>query len=143
MLIDYIIKEPLSDDQNIGHKYPFNASEILVSENGFFIDKYYEGLRNDDMKEAEDEKIEKKVDKKNGKQGSSNKELSLPNYEVLNYLFSFLETKEELNYVLAGYFSKVFIHLVTHRQDLVILFYNLFIRRSSTYSKSNDNFYGI
>ena len=32
-LIDYSTKMPLCDNINIGYKYPFNATEILCSEN--------------------------------------------------------------------------------------------------------------
>ena len=35
-LIDYSIKLPASDSHNIGYKYPFNATEILCSENKNF-----------------------------------------------------------------------------------------------------------
>ena len=32
-LIDYATKMPSSDDQKIGHKFPFNAAEILCADN--------------------------------------------------------------------------------------------------------------
>ena len=38
-LIDYSTKLPSSDEHNIGHKYPFNAMEILCSENVGFQNK--------------------------------------------------------------------------------------------------------
>jgi hypothetical protein len=38
-LIDYSTKLPSSDEHNIGHKYPFNAMEILCSENINFQNK--------------------------------------------------------------------------------------------------------
>ena len=37
-LIDYSTKMPISDNHNIGFKYPFNATEILCSENARFQD---------------------------------------------------------------------------------------------------------
>lgn len=127
VLIDFIIKEPTSDDHDYGHKFPFNASEILVSENGFFIDKFFEGRRFD----FDDGEIIEKTNENNGGKGSSNENIEIKktkkeseeeskvNYELFNYLFSILQTDEDLNYVLAGYFSKVFIHLINHRQDMV------------------------
>ena len=39
-LIDYSTKMPLSDNHNIGYKYPFNATEILCSENENFQNKF-------------------------------------------------------------------------------------------------------
>jgi hypothetical protein len=38
-LLDYAIKLPASDSPNIGYKYPFNATEILCSENMTFQNK--------------------------------------------------------------------------------------------------------
>ena len=35
-LIDYSIKYPSQDEHNIGYKYPFNATEILCSDNTNF-----------------------------------------------------------------------------------------------------------
>jgi hypothetical protein len=40
--IDYIIKEPTSEDHNIGYKFPFNACEVLCSENVYVINKLLE-----------------------------------------------------------------------------------------------------
>ena len=40
ILIDYSTKLPISDDHNIGYKYPFNATEILCSENINFQKKF-------------------------------------------------------------------------------------------------------
>ena len=39
-LIDYSTKMPISNNHNIGFKYPFNATEILCSENAKFQDKF-------------------------------------------------------------------------------------------------------
>ena len=41
-LIDYSTKMPESDSHNIGFKYPFNATEILCSENVKFQNKFLE-----------------------------------------------------------------------------------------------------
>lgn len=41
-LIDYIIKEPIHEDKRYGYKFPFNAAEILCSENSFIINKFFE-----------------------------------------------------------------------------------------------------
>ena len=40
-LIDYSTKMPKSDEHNIGFKYPFNATEILSSENIKFQNKFF------------------------------------------------------------------------------------------------------
>ena len=38
-LIDYSTKMPISDSHNVGYKYPFNATEILCSDNANFQNK--------------------------------------------------------------------------------------------------------
>jgi hypothetical protein len=44
-LIDYATKMPLSDDIKIGFKFPFNACEILCSENSFILDRLLEVIK--------------------------------------------------------------------------------------------------
>ena len=39
---------------------------------------------------------------------------------MIDYLFKILDTKTPVNYVLCGYFTKVFNHLVNQRQNCVI-----------------------
>ena len=41
-LIDYSTKIPKEDNQKIGHKFPFNASEILCSNNMNILNKFFE-----------------------------------------------------------------------------------------------------
>ena len=36
---------PIDDDLKIGHKYPFNACEILCSENSFIIDEILDNTK--------------------------------------------------------------------------------------------------
>ena len=52
-LIDYSTKLPSSDEHNIGHKYPFNAMEILCSENVNFQNKLMSETKlNDNIDDA-------------------------------------------------------------------------------------------
>ena len=44
-LIDYATKMPASDDQKIGHKYPFNATELLCCDNNGIIEKFMNEIR--------------------------------------------------------------------------------------------------
>ena len=47
-LIDYATKMPTSNDQKIGHKFPFNATEILCADNSSIQEKIMkETLLND------------------------------------------------------------------------------------------------
>ena len=39
-LIDYATKMPASDEQKVGHKYPFNATELLCCDNSAIIEKF-------------------------------------------------------------------------------------------------------
>ena len=41
-LIDYTTKIPKEDNQKIGYKFPFNASEILCSNNMNILNKFFE-----------------------------------------------------------------------------------------------------
>jgi len=41
-MIDYATKIPSADELKLGHKYPFNACEILCSENTFIVEKLLE-----------------------------------------------------------------------------------------------------
>ena len=56
-LIDYVTKMPKEDDQKSGHKFPFNASEILTSNNMKIINKYF-GIENENN---EDNNFEKDI----------------------------------------------------------------------------------
>ncbi len=49
------------------------------------------------------------------------------NIELLDYLLSFLENDGELNHVLAGYFSKFMLLLLTKQQKIVKILFNLFL----------------
>jgi hypothetical protein len=56
--------------------------------------------------------------------------------ELLDYFFTFLDTTEPLNFVLAGYFAKVFGHFLNNRQSIIMRYIlvgrpeimNLFVR---------------
>jgi hypothetical protein len=56
--------------------------------------------------------------------------------ELLDYFFTFLDTTEQLNFVLAGYFAKVFGHFMNNRQAIIMRYIlvsrpeimNLFVR---------------
>jgi hypothetical protein len=41
-LIDFITKEPVSNEHKIGYKFPFTACEILASDNSQILDKIFE-----------------------------------------------------------------------------------------------------
>jgi hypothetical protein len=56
-LIDYVIKMPESDDHNVGYKFPFNACEILQSENGFILDKIFESVEHIEVEEGSKRKL--------------------------------------------------------------------------------------
>ena len=40
-LIDYSLKMPTEDDPKKGHKFPFNATEIICSHNSAITDKFF------------------------------------------------------------------------------------------------------
>ena len=58
-LIDYSTKMPSIEDQNHGHKYPFNATEILCSENIILIEKIFNESNLETSHEENNEKKDK------------------------------------------------------------------------------------
>ena len=59
-LIDYATKMPKADDQKTGHKFPFNATEILCCDNASVVARIMNEIRmgDDNTDEEEDEKDE-------------------------------------------------------------------------------------
>jgi lysyl-tRNA synthetase class I len=64
-LIDYSTKIPESSDYNIGYKYPFNATEILISENVKFQNKFLsqKPLISKELKEKQIKNFKEKINK--------------------------------------------------------------------------------
>lgn len=70
--ISYAISEPESNEYAVGYKFPFNASEILSSENTYLIDKFFEdssvteeGDKYEELDEYEGEKVKSRSEEKN------------------------------------------------------------------------------
>ncbi len=68
----YVIKEPESDEHKTGHKYPFNASELLSCENNYLIDKFFE-----DSNIKDDEDKYEELDEYDGSKIESNKKTDM------------------------------------------------------------------
>ena len=66
-LIDYATKMPKADDQKTGHKFPFNATEILCCDNASVVARIMNEIRmgDDNTDEEEDEKEEGEKEKEN------------------------------------------------------------------------------
>ena len=62
---------PSDDSQMIGHKYPFNACEILCSQNGLNINKLL-NLKDEDVKEEEKEKEKEENEENDNKKDNEN-----------------------------------------------------------------------
>ena len=88
-LIDYATKMPSSDDQKIGHKYPFNATEILCADNSSiqdrimseivykesdFYDEENEGKENNEEEQKEKNEQEEAKEEKEQKEDKAEKE---------------------------------------------------------------------
>ena len=77
-LMDYATKMPSMDDQKIGHKYPFNATEILIADNSAIQERIMNEIiykASDFYKgeiENEDNKEEEKKEGREEKQGENN-----------------------------------------------------------------------
>jgi hypothetical protein len=59
-LIDYATKMPVSDDKKVGHRFPFNATELLCCDNS----KIIEHLMNEVPFKEEKEEVKKEDEKK-------------------------------------------------------------------------------
>ena len=128
-LVNYIIKEPKEDNDLIGHKFPFVASEILNSEEDKILYYFFNTKSEQENKNYKSDEMNLKI---NDDEKNNNKKIIKkiryqikernPNnmIEMLDYFFSFLETKKELNYVLAGYFSKFFHTLLSRKPKKII-----------------------
>jgi hypothetical protein len=55
---------PVSDQHDIGHKFPFNACEILTSDSGFILDKLFASFDHNDDEDSEEEEEEEEDDKR-------------------------------------------------------------------------------
>ena len=64
-LIDYATKLPQSDDKKIGHKFPFNATELLCCDNCVITDRILNEIEVVEDSEEEEEDVENE-DKENG-----------------------------------------------------------------------------
>ena len=79
-LMDYATKMPEVDDQKIGHKYPFNATEILIADNSEIQSrimnemKYKESEFNEEQKEEKENEGEENKEKKEEKEPEAKKE---------------------------------------------------------------------
>ena len=123
-LIIYIIKEN-EDDAKLGYKFPFNSAEILSFENSHITDLFFfiPGKTEDDhYEELDDNHIHKNSGDSSELQ--SNHEINVveklnDKFENIDLLFSFVNTENKLNYVLCGYFQKVFMSLANSRNGQV------------------------
>ena len=131
-LIDYTTKIPKEDNQKIGYKFPFNASEILCSNNMNILNKFFES---------------KKEKKKNINPDDddlvnlNNIDVNIPekknegNEEILIYLFDFLNSESsEINYVLIGYFNKIVYNILQNSSKELLNF---------LFNKHNELFDGL
>ena len=65
-LIDYATRLPKSDEKNVGYKYPFNATELLCSDNSAILERFMSEVKmGGDSDEEEDEKEEGEKENKN------------------------------------------------------------------------------
>ena len=73
-LIDYATKMPSSDDQKIGHKFPFNAAEILCADNSAIQERIMNEIPFKDSEYYEEEKVETENKEENSKEEKKEKE---------------------------------------------------------------------
>ena len=75
-LIDYSTKTPSLDEYKTGHKFPYNSTQILLSENKDILDRIFNQIKiyddNSESEENEDDE-ENYIDKKNMKKNMKKK----------------------------------------------------------------------
>ena len=135
--ISYVITEPKEEDALRGHKIPYLCCELLSFDeskisNFFFLTNKELVEEAERAKKEKEEKMKKeqeeefiptdnKEEEKKEEEPKEEKVIENPNsIELLDYLLTFLDTKEELNYVLSGYFSKLIITFILRKPDVII-----------------------
>ena len=74
-LMDYATKMPQVDDQKIGHKYPFNATEILIADNSEIQSRIMNEIK---FKESEFNESQKEEKENEGEENKEKKEENEP-----------------------------------------------------------------
>ena len=74
-LIDYATKMPTSKDQKIGHKYPFNAAELLSCDSSAIMERLMNELKCEEESDNEEKEDEEKGEKENEKKKKKMKKL--------------------------------------------------------------------
>ena len=134
-LIDYIIREPSADaGEKEGHKFPFVSHEILKSGSNVILEHFFPKItqRRDSVnsKGSEDDKTaQTSTTGIDSPRSSSSKILVVDensyHKENLDYMFSLVSKKEEVNCVLLGYFSKVVqTFFQRNKKDIASYFYS-------------------
>jgi len=136
-LISYAISEPdLSEfefDQKRMYKYPFVCADVLSSDSQAIVSEFFKSKN--DTKEDQEEKQNFEANDSDDevntdaelieKEKPSNEEkengIAEINGQYLDFLFSFLETKE-INLTSAGYFAKIVNNLFAKRPSALIAY---------------------
>ena len=74
-LIDYATKMPESDDQKIGHKFPFNATELLCCDNNTIMERIMNEIQLGEDSDDEEKEDEEKVEKDGGNNENEKKKM--------------------------------------------------------------------
>lgn len=103
-----------------GKKFPYNASEILSCENPKITEMFLYtqfSSKDEDHFEDFDDYSDKNTEEYQQKPKSKDDKPEIKEkFEILEYLLSFLNTDQELNIVLCGYFLKIFNKLASNDQ---------------------------
>ena len=150
---DFLDKNIISDDKkedNDNSNHDNNNHDLLSDtkkQNKMDLEQTEQETKKDEEKKEEEEEKKKDEEKKEEKEEKKKEEKYPKNrIELLDYLLSFLETENELNYVLTGYFCKFLSALLSYKPNNLIVY--LFIERSDilekfvfhSYRKSLSNF---
>ena len=92
-----------------------------------------EETKKDEEKKEEKEETKKEEETKKDEEKKKEEKYPKNRIELLDYLLSFLETENELNYVLTGYFCKFLSALLSYKPNNLIVY--LFIERSDILEK--------
>ena len=71
-LIDYSTKMPSEDEFKKGHKYPFNATEILCSNNKDILDRFLNEIKISEDDDSESEEDDDDKDEEENKENKNN-----------------------------------------------------------------------
>ena len=125
---DKVNENEEQEDNAENDRYEANKEQPVEDNEEMVYSDEEDKVRIDDNK---DEDVDISSDEQENEEKKNN------NYDLFNHLLAFLDTDGELNYVLAGYFSRFLCTIIAHRGFLTIRY--LFLEKKETLNRLIDH----